>query len=321
MNFYRYPSIEQFRNIVNYVRKNTTPGDSVPKITFTGHVKVHGMNAAIGYDGENIWAQSREQMLTEENNLSGFYQFVQSNKDYIKGILDSAAIRHKSIMVYGEWFGNGIQKGVGVSELPKSFVVFDVCGIGDDYDDLSYQFIEFFDNPSKNIFNKHMFGEHIVEIDFSNPELSVNEIVERTNSVEARCPVAWHFGVDGIGEGLVYSGFHNGTKLRFKSKGTKHSVSKVKTLSSVDIEVVENVSKFIDYAVTENRLNQGISYLRENNFDISVKNMSEFIKWVSNDIIKEESDVLTSNNLDYKKVGGKVALKAKEFFLKNCSAK
>ena len=38
----------------------------------------------------------------------------------------------KDITVYGEWCGEGIQHGVGVSTLPKMFVIFDVK-VGDSY--------------------------------------------------------------------------------------------------------------------------------------------------------------------------------------------
>lgn len=40
-------------------------------------------------------------------------------------------------------------------------------------------------------------------------------------------------------------------------KGEKHSASKVKTLAAVDPERLVNITEFVEYAVTENRLEQG----------------------------------------------------------------
>ena len=158
-----------------------------------------------------------------------------------------------------------------------------------------------------------MFKTFSIDIDFANPELAVNKLVEMTISVEDECPVAKYFGIDnGLGEGIVFETHVNGVKLRFKSKGEKHSVSKVKTIVQVNPEVVESIVAFVEYAATENRLEQGLTYMKENNIEIKVENLSHYIKWVSSDIIKEESDVLVANNLTYKQVGGKIATKARE---------
>ena len=41
-----------------------------------------------------------------------------------------------------------------------------------------------------------------------------------------------------------------------KVKGEKHSSSKVKKLASVDVEKLNSIKDFVDYAVTESRLEQ-----------------------------------------------------------------
>ena len=53
-------------------------------------------------------------------------------------------------------------------------------------------------------------------------------------------PVGKHFGNLGVGEGIVFTYLDEiGNKYRFKSKGLKHSNSKVKTLASVNTEITK----------------------------------------------------------------------------------
>ena len=100
-----------------------------------------------------------------------------------------------------------------------------------------------------------------------------------------------------------------------KVKGEKHQNSKVKTLTTVNVEEVENMREFIEYAVTENRMNQGIDKLIENHIPIEITSTGDFIKWVYNDVIKEESDTIIANKIDVKKLGAAVSTKAKPFWM------
>ncbi len=333
MKMSKYGSIEQFRNIVKAVKDSTYYNGKdeegnvlfdytrkLPTITFTGFVKLHGTNAGIGFDGENYWAQARERIISLTEDNAGFYVYAKKQESHIKELLRQIKEEtgYDEVLVYGEWCGAGIQKGVGISQLEKRLVVFDVCGVNIDENGESSkvyldQFIDRFESPDHDLYNKKMFKTFSIDIDFANPELAVNKLVEMTISVEDECPVAKYFGIDnGLGEGIVFETHVNGTKLRFKSKGEKHSVSKVKTIVQVNPEVVESIVAFVEYAATENRLEQGLTYMKENNIEIKVENLSHYIKWVSSDIIKEESDVLVANNLTYKQVGGKIATKARE---------
>jgi hypothetical protein len=89
----------------------------------------------------------------------------------------------------------------------------------------------------------------------------------------------------------------------------------VKTLASPNIEHIENIKKFVGYAVTESRLNQGLDYLREQHLEIDTKNTGAFLKWISNDVMKEESDTMSANGLDIKHVGSALSKKAREWFM------
>jgi hypothetical protein len=84
------------------------------------------------------------------------------------------------------------------------------------------------------------------------PQLVQNTLSELTMAVE-ECPVKlWFFR---YWWRCVWSVNVNGTIHRFKVKGELHSSSKVKTLASVDVEKPGSIQKFVEYAVTESRLN------------------------------------------------------------------
>lgn len=311
----KFPSLSQFRNIVKEVKTNhdfqgkDENGNAIyehkekyPTLEFVGTVKLHGTNAGIVKYKDRIEFQSRERIITPLSDNMGFaskYTGVDLDSIFSKFEFDDY------VAIYGEWCGASIQKGVALSQLQdKRFVIFavDVDGEWQDFD-------ETLRDESLNIFNVFQFFTYPVSIDFNQPELIQNKLIELTLQVEEECPAGRFFGVSGIGEGIVFECVSN-KKLRFKSKGEKHSISKVKTLNAINPEVIENVAKFVEYAVTENRLNQGLE-----NVELDVKKTGDFIKWVSSDIIKEELDVLQANNLEYKNVASQVALKAKQFFL------
>ncbi len=91
--------------------------------------------------------------------------------------------------------------------------------------------------------------------------------------------------------------------------------SKVKTPVEIDVEKMNSVNEFVDYCVTENRLNQGIEQVFTcNNLRPDIKNTGDFIKWISKDILKEETDTLVKSDLIWKDVSGVIAKKASQWF-------
>lgn len=311
----KYPSLNQFRNVVREVKTNhdykgkDEQGKAIylhdtpyPILKFKGTVKAHGTNAGIVKYKDRIEFQSRERVLSLESDNANFYSTFY-NKDLSNLFKD---IEFKDyVAIYGEWCCGNIQKGVALTQIPeKKFIIF-----GLKIDDVWIDFDESLKDESLSIYNILQFKTFDVEIDFNNPELIQNTLIDLTIEVENECPIGKYFGVSGIGEGIVFQCTTN-KDLIFKSKGEKHSVTKVKKLNSVDVEKLESVSKFADYALTENRLNQGLE-----NVDLDIKNIGLFIKWIANDIIKEESDTLEGNNLTYKDVSGAIANKSKLFFI------
>lgn len=314
----KYPSIEQLRSVVRAVRTNhdykgkDENGEAVynhtenyPILKFKGTVKLHGTNASVvRYKDGRTEYQSRERVLSLEQDNAGFMMFMMSkNVDF----LFENIIFQDYIAVYGEWCGGNIQKGVALNGLDKMFVIFGIK-VDDNWIDLSNYLRK--DNENK-IYNVLQFPTFDVKIDFNNPELIQNKLIEDTLAVEEECPVGKYFGVSGIGEGIVYSC----DNYTFKSKGEKHSVSKVKTLNSVNVEVLGNVQEFVNNTVTENRLEQGLSYLNEMKIEITPKNTGEFLRWVVTDVLKEETDTIVENQFDMKQIKSAIVNKARMWFL------
>lgn len=317
----KYGSIEQFRNVIKRVRemsdfKGVVDGKPVyshesdyPILKFKGTVKLHGTNAGVvKYSDGRIEYQSRERVLTLEQDNAGFMNYMM-NID-LSFILNSIPFEDY-IAIYGEWCGKGIQKGVAISELNKMFVIFGIKADGNWIDIPTWC-----QSPDERIFRIENFKTYDVGIDFNKPELSQNKLIELTNEVEECCPVGEYFGVKGIGEGIVFTCESN-PDLKFKSKGEKHSVSKVKVLNSVDVEQLESCNDFVEATITENRLNQGLVYLKENGFEISPKSLGDFIRWVVTDVLKEESDTISGNNLDEKRIKSLIVVKCRVWFLNN----
>lgn len=317
----KYPSIEQFRNVIRTVRERhdyqgkSETGEPIyqhdspyPTIKFTGTTKLHGTNAAIVlYKDGPLRFQSRERRLTLTHDNAGFMLAMMGKQ--LEFLFEGISF-NKSITIFGEWCGQGIQKGVAISQLPKMFVIFG-CKVDDEW----VRFTK--SDPNQLIFNINDFPNWEIDIDFNNPELSQNQLIEWTLEVETECPVGKAFGVTGVGEGIVFSADWNGTRLAFKSKGEKHSASKVKTIAAVDVDQINSINEFVDYVLTESRLNQGMDKLKELGKEVNQKSTGDFLRWIVNDVFKEEQDTIVENQLDPKKLNSALSNKARVWFFQN----
>ncbi len=90
-------------------------------------------------------------------------------------------------------------------------------------------------------------------------------------------------------------------------------------LAAVDIEKVNSINEFLDTVITENRLNQAVEVVKHTAgvSELGSPQIGDFIRWVFNDVIKEESDVIDASGLEKKEIGGAVAKRVKEWLFKN----
>ena len=345
--FIRFSKIGQFRNIIHDVKhvaqftgeigEDGNPimdrNAKLPVITFNGTVKLHGTNAGVAFnsDGE-MWVQSRQNIITPEHDNAGFAFFATTHKEAFEEINDTLRMENdltnKTIVIFGEWCGGNIQKGVAISGLEKMFVIFAIKVVDEFTEEVPSYYLEtdkwkhlFNLGSDYNIYNINNYDSFSIEVDFNDPSVAQNKMVELVEQVEKECPVGKAFGRkldtedDTTGEGIVWVGWYEGNRYVFKTKGDKHSTSKVKVIAPIDTEKLNSVNEFVEYAVTENRLNQGIEQV----FTISgetpeVSKTGNFLKWIVNDVISEELDTLVDNGLEPKDVTKAISGVARKWY-------
>lgn len=334
----KFPSIEQFRNVIRNVQYKSwmtgyyEDGNPIldqtlplPTLRFLGTVKLHGTNAGIVYDVETdtFQYQSRERLLTLDDDNAGFMQTMVAKENVLRRVFASYMHDVSKIVLYGEWCGGNIQRGVAINGLPKMFVVFAVkTQKTPDGDFIWHDFMqdEIEDTAEHGIYSILNFPTYSIDIDFNDPESAQNCLIKITEDVENECPVGKHFGVSGVGEGLVWSCVDEGyesSKFWFKTKGEKHASTKIRKLVAIDIEAIKNAKEFVATTVTETRLEQGLdNLLREQRLPFEMSSLGNFIRWIHEDIEKEELDTITTNHLDLKQVKSVASNVARIWFIK-----
>lgn len=317
----KYPSIEQFRTVIYHVKKHFTDGN-LPRITYIGTVKLHGTNAGIVFNRNGTQEYlSRNKILTQEADNAGFFNEMSKKTeliDYVNSVFKLTDV-HK-ITLFGEWIGPGIQKGVAISQLPKKiFIVFNVR-----LDDNWARQLDGIMSPimvaeynKHNVFFIQQFPYYKVDIDFNKPELIQNDLAKLTLEIEEECPVGKAFGISGVGEGLVWKPLldeFNHSVFWFKTKGAKHSVSKVTQLVEIDLEAFHKRDELIAAIVTEARLAQGLQEHTASGYSFEIKDVGHYIRWVFGDVIKEESDRIELSGFNVKDISKGISNVAKKYF-------
>lgn len=340
MNFLSFPSIESFFHIVKWAQKN--PDFVSNAIVYRGKVKLHGTNAGIRVSNSGVIAQSRSQIITPTSDNAGFARWVDDKKEFWAEI-GKKCNPDEIVTFFGEWCGSGIMKGTSISAIGKKvFVIFAVLVnktsdvevnenengnkilngtfvyepseiltyLGDHYKDFVYVL------PWQ--------GDSFVVNYFDKPELErvvayLNEIVLK---VEACDPwVKEMFGIDGIGEGLVYyptmkPSYSEFSHYAFKAKGDKHKVTKTKEAVQIDPELVSSINDFCNMFVTENRLEQGLAAVGE----VDLKNVGKFLAWMGTDVKKESVLELEESGLDWNEVQKEVQKTARNWYIAKAKA-
>ncbi len=333
---HKYSKTRQFRDIVKEVQHQAAHlGTKAPILQFRGTVKLHGSNTGIGFNTNDnaLSTQSREQELSLENDFMGFTHYVEDTKVEWTTFLHELACKYETcqVMVYGEWVGKGVQNTCAINEtevryfFPFSFKA--LTGVEIDVETGTQEFT-WKEIPFKEISNAfedahilnalpiEMFKCFNILIDFENPHLSINTLDQLTKEVEDECPVAKAFRITGIGEGIVWHNEQYG--YRFKTKGEKHSVTKVKTLAVLteeDIARINTAGSLADTLCTQARLEQGIHALAERGLGTEMKNIGEYLKWINKDIMSEEGDLIEALGGSTKLLNTNITKKAKQFYM------
>lgn len=324
MTHMAWPEIESFHNIRKFVRVDPNEwwlGKESLSVTSTvcykAKVKLHGTNSAVQVHADGtVQAQSRTNLITPENDNAGFARWVSNQKRW------ELASGH---ILYGEWCGPGIQKGVAISEIPrKVFVVFAARPL-DGSDTLIVDPIELHHLTDGISLDLHVLPWYTRTIDInwkqSDEELtkSTEEISKWVLSVEASDPwVKETFGVSGTGEGLVFYptstphlGWENFNYLVFKAKGEAHKNIATAKPAQVNAEAAASIEEFSSLVLTQARLEQGATAV--GGYDL--KNTGKFVSWITTDVQKESQDELEASKLDWKTVQRPLTDRARNWYI------
>lgn len=292
----------------------------LPLFEITGTVKLHGTNSAVVFtinhsddiETATFHTQSKNTAF-RSGTLTGHFDFnlfanqnINSFKNIAKQIIVQNDIRinaNDTIAIFGEWVGPGIQKGVAISSIPnRKFFLFSVK-LNEKYVDISK--CHFVYQDIHNIYNYEIFK---LMVDNTKLQELKNEIETLVLYVEESCPVAKAFGVNGIGEGIVWTGSYvhpftnKPTFVQFKSKGEKHSnVQKDKRVKLNDITIPENVLFVVNEIDVENRVHQMITE-HFNGINPGKSQTGKIIELVLNDIALEETLLMNSNQVEFHEI-------------------
>lgn len=343
MTFMAWPGIEQFYNIRKYTSSHPEILNGQSVVQYKCKVKLHGTAAAIQIHKDGtIVCQSRESIITPEKDNAGFARWVKENEAVWKS--DEA---RRDVIIYGEWIGKGIQKGVAVSEIPKkSFAVFAARPLNDGLplEDFLWIAPTILEDLVKGIPDTYvlpwyarpqMHGsdtncEVYLDIDWSKSAEELTKQTDQINewvaAIEANDPwVESTFGNKGTGEGIVFYpvsmkhlGAANFSNLVFKAKGEAHKNIATAKPAQVDPEVAASVDAFVDMVLTEARLEQGANKVANDTmwalgYEMSL--IGKFIAWVDADVRKEAADELEASGLTYDQIKRQLQTKTRQWYL------
>ena len=332
-----FPDIEQLRHVVKNVKHRATyvksddNGNPIydeslkcPVLTFEGTTKLHGSNCSVAYDGNEIWQQSKESLIDIKNDNAGFSLFVNNNIESFKKIFENIKVENGNIVViYGEWCGGNIQKGMAINKIPKMFVIFSISIISD-LNRIWLNKNQINDILSKNTFSQikciYDFEHWYIDIDFNDLSQYLDKLSEMTIKVENECPVGKQLGSIGLGEGIVWkcvSDGYNSSKYWFKVKGEKHK-NKPKEKIPIDVERVNSINELVEKILPEWRLDQMMTKTFDllNGGELDNKKIGILIKNTMLDILKEENDTLEKSGFTSKDITGYVSKKCSSYFFK-----
>ena len=313
-------SIELLHNLVATLGHLNGLGQPFPVVEYRAKVKLHGTNCAVQITRGGVIAQSRTALLSPDADYKGFAVWVAAQRDYFARL-------PSGLVVFGEWCGPGIEKGMAISQArTKLFAVFAVRrddGIIIHEPEQIRALLPAASAPEQ----LHVLpweGDPITIKfgDRTDLERAASVLNTRVAEVEREDPwVKRALGISGLGEGLVFypvsvdgaaPASERLEQLMFKAKGEKHRTAGTKTAVQVDPSVVASVAEFVALMVTDARLRQGLTEACGGARDPKITR--QFLEWVATDVRKESSAELAASGLSWSDVDKAVQARAREWF-------
>lgn len=345
--------IGSFHNVSKWAHKTLTSNapESLKQslqdtIRYIGTVKLHGTSFQVQCHRGYFVPQSRNQALVGDSGHYGSVDWLQDLRviEAIREVEQDIRLRfnlHEDtpLILCGEWCGGNVQKKVALQELPKQWVLFQAAvpnlnhipGHDSPLTYLHHTAIQPFGGRYKDrdvaLFSIKDVSTWSLDICWSSTE-SVNAAIQKVNewtlAVEQECPWAAqsHYGVHGIGEGIVWvpegPELLNVTELCFKSKGHEHKRHNKPVLKQdparLNPERLSSVQQFVEFAMSPDRLEQGLEVMCANGVALELKNIKVFLDWVSADVRRECADELEASGLSWKDVEKIVTRNSAVFF-------
>lgn len=299
--FKKFPSIEQLHSVAKLALKQGRTGD----IKYVAKIKLHGTNACVRIEPDgSVHAQKRSGDCTPEHDNAGFAAWLEDKKDFFRVQYGETLTPR---YLYGEWAGEGIQKGDAVGKAPKCFYPFmyqrgTLTLLGDEdypFDDIKP--VPIFKEYTVNFFDKEKMDAFVAEV-----TKDVDAIGECDPFIKEL------YGIEGPGEGLVFYPEPFDSDYMFKVKTQAHMNNKRldKAVVSFTPEQVKHIDDFCAKYVTTSRLEQGVTETGE----IDIKKTGMYVGWVCKDVLKESKDEL--GDLEWKPCAAVITRMAREYYFK-----
>jgi len=313
-----FPSIGGFANMVKYRDRFRSRTESA---YFGTKIKLHGTNGAVRINSQGIVAQSRKRDLKLGSDNYGFAQWVEKRKAYFDHLVDPD--ESGTMVVYGEWAGQGVQQTVAVSKAPKAFYIFAVAIRDSEGDLVEYILepaeIEKFFTPAEDMFILPWFSKNH-KVEFNSPQLVADLLNEEVAKIDEVDPyIKELYGIEAVGEGLV--GYNlddpNDTGFWFKVKGAKHTVNDEAKIAKVQKRAGQEYHDLAEAFLTEGRFQQAMTD-SEHPLVFEKQWTGKFLSWVMQDIQKESEDERRELDIEWRLWAGILSKGAREWFLAKC---
>jgi hypothetical protein len=279
--------MKKYMDIVRHGKSGThLTIEGNPIITITE--KIDGANASFKREGDKVLAFSRNTQLDEENNLRGFYQWVQQN------------INPGDLVESGTYFGEWTAKHkLDYGENHNKFYLFDI------YDEETERYIPF--NLVKAQSKK--LDINLVPVFYEGQFQSLEHIQSFVGKS--------HLGE--IGEGVVVKNVNYENKYGHQqfTKFVSDSFAEMTKVKKQVINTSDPLTDFVNSTVNKARVSKIIHKLVDEGLlqeDYAIEDMGSILKnagtKVFEDVVKEELDELLKTVKS--KIGKKLPLIVKE---------